>query len=82
MPFLDVLGDDYAVPCDGTYNFFLLITPSVHCCVPFLNRFYVIFVLFPGTAFFPLQSCMNHSCCPNAKAFKRDEVMYIFLPAD
>jgi len=27
-----------------------------------------------GTAFFPLQSCMNHSCCPNAKAFKRDEV--------
>ncbi|KAK7261070.1 hypothetical protein RIF29_27373 [Crotalaria pallida] len=26
-----------------------------------------------GTAFFPLQSCMNHSCCPNAKAFKRDE---------
>ncbi|KAM0894330.1 hypothetical protein ACQ4PT_024507 [Festuca glaucescens] len=42
MPFLDALGDDYAVPCDGT-------------------------------AFFPLQSCMNHSCCPNAKAFKRDE---------
>ncbi|KAL1345740.1 hypothetical protein HN51_019443 [Arachis hypogaea] len=26
-----------------------------------------------GTAFFPLQSCMNHSCSPNAKAFKRDE---------
>ncbi|GAB2233828.1 hypothetical protein Droror1_Dr00003057 [Drosera rotundifolia] len=26
-----------------------------------------------GTAFFPLQSCMNHSCHPNAKAFKRDE---------
>ncbi|KAL9229307.1 hypothetical protein vseg_004790 [Gypsophila vaccaria] len=26
-----------------------------------------------GTAFYPLQSCMNHSCCPNAKAFKRDE---------
>ncbi|KAK9284278.1 hypothetical protein L1049_023448 [Liquidambar formosana] len=26
-----------------------------------------------GTAFFPLQSCMNHSCCPNAKAFKREE---------
>ncbi|KAK7324781.1 hypothetical protein VNO77_28620 [Canavalia gladiata] len=26
-----------------------------------------------GTAFFPLQSCLNHSCCPNAKAFKRDE---------
>uniref|UniRef100_A0A7C9DXE1 [histone H3]-lysine(4) N-trimethyltransferase n=1 Tax=Opuntia streptacantha TaxID=393608 RepID=A0A7C9DXE1_OPUST len=26
-----------------------------------------------GTAFFPVQSCMNHSCCPNAKAFKRDE---------
>ncbi|XP_057246912.1 histone-lysine N-methyltransferase ATXR2 isoform X2 [Beta vulgaris subsp. vulgaris] len=25
-----------------------------------------------GTAFFPLQSCMNHSCCPNAKAFKRE----------
>ncbi|XP_020976992.1 histone-lysine N-methyltransferase ATXR2-like isoform X2 [Arachis ipaensis] len=23
--------------------------------------------------FFPLQSCMNHSCSPNAKAFKRDE---------
>ncbi|KAL6844543.1 hypothetical protein ACP4OV_026216 [Aristida adscensionis] len=41
-PFLDGLGDDYSVPCEGT-------------------------------AFFPLQSCMNHSCCPNAKAFKRDE---------
>ncbi|KAL6651985.1 hypothetical protein ACP70R_010910 [Stipagrostis hirtigluma subsp. patula] len=41
-PFLDALGDDYSVPCEGT-------------------------------AFFPLQSCMNHSCCPNAKAFKRDE---------
>ncbi|KAK4777023.1 hypothetical protein SAY86_005711 [Trapa natans] len=27
-----------------------------------------------GSAFFPLQSCMNHSCLPNAKAFKRDEV--------
>lgn len=27
-----------------------------------------------GTAFFPLQSCMNHSCRPNAKAFKREEV--------
>ncbi|KAG0485317.1 hypothetical protein HPP92_009396 [Vanilla planifolia] len=26
-----------------------------------------------GTAFFPIQSCMNHSCCPNAKAFKREE---------
>ncbi|KAF9663284.1 hypothetical protein SADUNF_Sadunf17G0023000 [Salix dunnii] len=26
-----------------------------------------------GTAFYPLQSCMNHSCCPNAHAFKRDE---------
>ncbi|XP_019082951.1 PREDICTED: histone-lysine N-methyltransferase ATXR2-like [Camelina sativa] len=26
-----------------------------------------------GTAFFPLQSCINHSCCPNAKAFKREE---------
>ncbi|CAN8270382.1 unnamed protein product [Cochlearia groenlandica] len=26
-----------------------------------------------GTAFFPLQSCMNHSCVPNAKAFKREE---------
>lgn len=26
-----------------------------------------------GTAFYPLQSCMNHSCSPNAKAFKREE---------
>lgn len=25
-----------------------------------------------GTAFYPLQSCMNHSCSPNAKAFKRE----------
>ncbi|GAY60800.1 hypothetical protein CUMW_204900, partial [Citrus unshiu] len=24
------------------------------------------------TAFFPLHSCMNHTCCPNAKAFKRE----------
>ncbi|KAF3325646.1 histone-lysine N-methyltransferase ATXR2 isoform X1 [Carex littledalei] len=40
--FLDALGDDYSVSCQGT-------------------------------AFFPIQSCMNHSCCPNAKAFKRDE---------
>ncbi|KAI8551883.1 hypothetical protein RHMOL_Rhmol06G0221500 [Rhododendron molle] len=28
---------------------------------------------FVGTAFFPLQSCMNHSCHPNARAFKREE---------
>ncbi|XP_073150876.1 histone-lysine N-methyltransferase ATXR2 isoform X2 [Henckelia pumila] len=41
-PFLDALGDDYAISCEGT-------------------------------AFFPLQSCINHSCIPNAKAFKRDE---------
>ncbi|GFP79526.1 histone-lysine n-methyltransferase atxr2 [Phtheirospermum japonicum] len=40
--FLDALGDDYSISCQGT-------------------------------AFFPLQSCMNHSCVPNAKAFKRDE---------
>eukprot|EP00898_Chlorokybus_atmophyticus_P002763 jgi/Chlat1/3488/Chrsp23S03679 len=26
-----------------------------------------------GTCFFPIQSCMNHSCNPNAHAFKRDE---------
>ncbi|XP_058072761.1 histone-lysine N-methyltransferase ATXR2-like isoform X2 [Magnolia sinica] len=42
QPFLDALGDDYSVCCQGT-------------------------------AFFPIQSCMNHSCYPNAKAFKRDE---------
>lgn len=42
LPFLDALGDDYSVCCQGT-------------------------------AFFPLQSCINHSCCPNAKAFKREE---------
>ncbi|XP_011100291.1 histone-lysine N-methyltransferase ATXR2 isoform X1 [Sesamum indicum] len=41
-PFLDALGDDYSISCQGT-------------------------------AFFPLQSCMNHSCIPNAKAFKREE---------
>lgn len=41
-PFLDALGDDYSVCCQGT-------------------------------AFFPLQSCLNHSCSPNAKAFKREE---------
>ncbi|CAH1423548.1 unnamed protein product [Lactuca virosa] len=42
QPFLDALGEDYSVCCQGT-------------------------------AFFALQSCMNHSCCPTAKAFKRDE---------
>ncbi|BBN16381.1 protein MpATXR10 [Marchantia polymorpha subsp. ruderalis] len=26
-----------------------------------------------GTGFFALQSCVNHSCRPNAKAFKREE---------
>ena len=26
-----------------------------------------------GTAFYALQSCMNHSCSPNAHAMKRDE---------
>ncbi|XP_071721972.1 histone-lysine N-methyltransferase ATXR2-like [Rutidosis leptorrhynchoides] len=26
-----------------------------------------------GSAFYSLQSCMNHSCCPNAEAFKREE---------
>ncbi|KAL8131245.1 histone-lysine N-methyltransferase ATXR2 [Apium graveolens] len=41
-PFLNALGDDYSVCCQGT-------------------------------AFFPLQSCMNHSCLPNAKAFKREQ---------
>ncbi|KAL4312021.1 hypothetical protein GQ457_01G001410 [Hibiscus cannabinus] len=42
QPYLDALGEDYSICCQGT-------------------------------AFFPLQSCMNHSCCPNAKAFKREE---------
>ncbi|XP_030544282.1 histone-lysine N-methyltransferase ATXR2 isoform X2 [Rhodamnia argentea] len=42
QPYLDALGDEYAVSCEGT-------------------------------AFFPLQSCMNHSCHPNAKAFKREK---------
>ncbi|XP_020102311.1 histone-lysine N-methyltransferase ATXR2 [Ananas comosus] len=42
QPFLEALGDEYSVSCQGT-------------------------------AFFPIQSCMNHSCCPNANAFKRDE---------
>ncbi|RYR30064.1 hypothetical protein Ahy_B01g054883 [Arachis hypogaea] len=42
QPYLDALGEDYSVCCQGT-------------------------------AFFPLQSCMNHSCSSNAKAFKRDE---------
>ncbi|KAF6159260.1 hypothetical protein GIB67_032031 [Kingdonia uniflora] len=41
-PFLDAVGDEYSVCCEGS-------------------------------AFFPLQACMNHSCVPNAKAFKRDE---------
>ncbi|RYR78596.1 hypothetical protein Ahy_A01g003436 [Arachis hypogaea] len=42
QPYLDALGEDYSVCCQGT-------------------------------AFFPLQSYMNHSCSSNAKAFKRDE---------
>ncbi|KAK3404514.1 hypothetical protein EUGRSUZ_K00819 [Eucalyptus grandis] len=42
QPYLDALGDEYALCCEGT-------------------------------AFFPLQSCMNQSCHPNAKAFKREE---------
>ncbi|XVE92881.1 hypothetical protein REPUB_Repub01dG0141800 [Reevesia pubescens] len=41
-PYLDALGDDYFICCQGT-------------------------------AFFPLESCMSHSCCPKAKAFKREE---------
>jgi hypothetical protein len=28
-----------------------------------------------GSAFFALQSCINHSCIPNTKAFKRDQVL-------
>jgi hypothetical protein len=28
-----------------------------------------------GSAFFALQSCINHSCTPNTKAFKRDQVL-------
>ncbi|KAI7741890.1 hypothetical protein M8C21_005436 [Ambrosia artemisiifolia] len=44
QPFLDALGEDYSVCCQGT-------------------------------AFYPIQSCMNHSCCPNAKAFKREEII-------
>ncbi|KAK6918896.1 SET domain [Dillenia turbinata] len=41
-PYLDALGGDYSVCCQGS-------------------------------AFYPLQSCMNHSCSPNARAFKREE---------
>lgn len=41
--------------------------PLLHC----LNDEYDIPC--QGTAFFPFQSCINHSCCPNVKAFKRDE---------
>lgn len=41
-PFLEALGDDYAVCCQGS-------------------------------GFFPLQSCINHSCEPNCKAFKREQ---------
>lgn len=29
-----------------------------------------------GSGFYALQSCLNHSCRPNAKAFKRDEVSH------
>ncbi|KZV40314.1 histone-lysine N-methyltransferase ATXR2, partial [Dorcoceras hygrometricum] len=47
-PFLNALGDDYAISCQGT-------------------------------AFFPLQGCINHSCIPNAKAFKRDEVYMLLI---
>ncbi|XVF01825.1 hypothetical protein REPUB_Repub04eG0122800 [Reevesia pubescens] len=51
QPYLDALGDDYSICCQGT-------------------------------AFFPLQSCMNHSCCPNAKAFKREEVTISYIDED
>ncbi|XP_012086380.1 histone-lysine N-methyltransferase ATXR2 isoform X2 [Jatropha curcas] len=35
-----------------------------------------------GTAFYPLQSCMNHSCCPNARAFKREEITISYIEED
>ncbi|RWW34895.1 hypothetical protein GW17_00000311 [Ensete ventricosum] len=34
------------------------------------------------TGFYPLQSCMNHSCCPNAKAFKGDEITISYIDED
>ncbi|KMZ58602.1 Histone-lysine N-methyltransferase ATXR2 [Zostera marina] len=43
---------------------------------PFLDALgddYADYIHVSGSAFFPLHSCMNHSCCPNAKAFKRDQ---------
>lgn len=43
-----------------------------------LTQFSSLFYFALGTAFFPLQSCMNHSCCPNAKAFKREEVCPVY----
>ncbi|KAG6742553.1 hypothetical protein POTOM_053425 [Populus tomentosa] len=57
---LDALGDDYSICCQGA----LLCGPKQG------NRWQPLYV---STAFYPLQSCMNHSCCPNAHAFKRDE---------
>lgn len=82
-PFLDALDDDYAVPCDGMCNLFLSsysFQSTAMCfsiCPTLRKSGFLVNFLLSGTAFFPLQSCMNHSCCPNAKAFKRDEVMYI-----
>lgn len=43
------------------------------CTEPFLNALDQTDFYCEGTAFYALQSCVNHSCCPNAHAFKRDE---------
>eukprot|EP00850_Spirogloea_muscicola_P020828 SM000228S07368 [mRNA] locus=s228:1835:3957:+ [translate_table: standard] len=60
-PLLDVLGDDFGEPCEGMTTF---------CCLSVARQL----LLRGRTAFYVLQSCANHSCVPNAHAFKRVEV--------
>ncbi|KAL2331817.1 hypothetical protein Fmac_019398 [Flemingia macrophylla] len=62
QPILDALGENYSIYCEALLKLVL--------CLYCLNASNLEV---KGTAFFPLQSCLNHSCCPNAKAFKRDE---------
>lgn len=80
-PFLDALGDDYSVCCQGMMSFCssFSIKSSKYFDLLSSNSSKLSSFVLLGTAFYSLQSCMNHSCTPNAKAFKREEVYKVHI---
>ncbi|KAK4398020.1 Histone-lysine N-methyltransferase ATXR2 [Sesamum angolense] len=63
-PFLDALGDDYSISCqDWRIDTVLMPREALGSSCVSLFRY----------CFFPFAELLNHSCIPNAKAFKREE---------